>query len=72
MRRSAEAEERLAWFAEYGVRECWLVHLDRRDITVVTFVHRRVAGRRVFNRRESVLSAVLPDFTHKFGDIIEP
>ena len=68
--RIGKTEERIEWFAEYGVRECWLVHLDRRDITVVTCAHRRVAGRRVFSRRESIVSAVLPDFTEGFDHIL--
>ena len=68
--RIGKTEERLAWFAEYGVRECWLVHLDRRDITVVTFRQGTIETRRVFNRREPVVSAVLSDFTEGFDDIM--
>ena len=68
--RIGKTEERMTWLAEHGVRECWLVHLARRDITVVTFAHRRVAGRRVFPRREPVASAVLPDFAEGFDDIV--
>jgi len=70
--RIGKTEERVTWFAEYGVRECWLVHLDRRDITVVTCAHRRIAGRRVFARREPLESAVLPDFAEGFDDILRP
>jgi Uma2 family endonuclease len=33
--RIGHTEERLGWFREYGVRECWLVHQDRRDVTVI-------------------------------------
>jgi len=68
--RIGKTEERIEWFAEYGVRECWLVHLDRRDITVITCAQRRIASRRVFSRRESIVSAVLPDFTEGFDDIL--
>lgn len=68
--RIGSTEERVAWFAEYGVRECWLVHLDRREIDVLTFAHRRIASRQVFRRGESIISTVLPDFTEGFNDII--
>ncbi|HEY3161461.1 MAG TPA: Uma2 family endonuclease [Vicinamibacterales bacterium] len=68
--RIGKAEERLAWFAEYGIRECWLVHLDRREITVVTFARKKIAGRRVFGRREWIVSAVLPDFSEGFDGIL--
>lgn len=68
--RVGTTHERMEWFAEYGVRECWLVHLDRRDVTVVNFVNRRVASRRVFRRRESIVSQVFPEFTDSFDDIV--
>jgi Uma2 family endonuclease len=68
--RIGKTDERIAWFAEYGVGECWLIHLDRREVTVLTFGHRRMAGRRVFSRREPVVSAVLPDFTEGFDDML--
>jgi len=70
--RIGKTEERVGWFADYGVRECWLVHLDRRDVTVLQFANRRVAARRVFSRREAIVSVVLPDFTEGLDDILEP
>ena len=35
--RIGSIEERLEWFAKYGVRECWLVHLPGTRIEVVRF-----------------------------------
>ena len=70
--RIGKTDERVAWFAEYGVRECWLVHQDRREVTVLQFANRRVASRRVFSRREAIVSVVLPDFTEGLDDILEP
>ncbi len=32
---------------EERVRECWLVHLDRRDVTVITCANSRIRARRV-------------------------
>jgi Uma2 family endonuclease len=69
--RVGKTEERVDWYAEYGVRECWLVHLDRREVTVITFADGDVASRRVFLRREPITSSVLPDFTEGLDDILE-
>ena len=68
--RVGATHERLQWFAEYGVRECWLVHLDRHDVTVLNVANRRVASRRVFQRRASIVSQVFPEFTDSFDDIV--
>jgi Uma2 family endonuclease len=35
--RIGSIEERLEWFAAYGVRECWLVHLPGSSIEVIRF-----------------------------------
>ena len=69
--RIGQIDERVNWFAEYGVRECWLVHQQRRDVTVITFANRLITTRRVFNRREPIVSAVLPDFTEPLNEILE-
>ncbi len=68
--RIGKTAERLRWFAEYDVRECWLVHQDERTITVVRYEDRDVAERRVFSRDEGIVSSVLPDFTSRLDDIL--
>ena len=68
--RIGKTEERIAWFAEYGVRECWLVHLDRREVAVITYANRRIATRVTFGRRHSISSCVFPEFTASFDDIV--
>ncbi len=70
--RIGQTEERLTWFATYGVRECWVVHLERRQVTVFNFANRRLASRRVFGRRESIVSHVFEDFTETFDDLFAP
>lgn len=55
-------EERIEWFARYGVRECWLVHQDAREVEVLEFAAASVARRRVFKPEESIRSGVLPEF----------
>lgn len=52
--------ERLDWFAEYGVRECWLVQQLVRQIEVISFASGSSGVRRVFAPEEGIESAVLP------------
>ena len=63
--------ERVKWFKENGVRECWLVHQDQRSVTVITFENYREGTRRVFQRRDAIASAVLPAFTSSLDEILE-
>lgn len=54
--------ERIGWFAQYGVRECWLVHQDAQEVEVLEFASASVASRRVCLPQESIRSGVLPEF----------
>lgn len=69
--RIGKTEERVRWFAENGVRECWLVHQDQRAATVIQFVDFRVATEHQFARHERILSTVLPDFSASLDEILE-
>jgi Uma2 family endonuclease len=68
--RIGKTEERIAWFADYGIRECWLVHLDRREVTVITYAARRIATRTVFGRRHLIASALFTEFAESLDDIL--
>ena len=68
--RIGSTEERISWFAQYGVRECWLVHLDRRDLTAITFVDHTLHGTRVFASREPIASVVLPALNLSLAQIL--
>jgi Uma2 family endonuclease len=68
--RIGRLDERIAWFAEYGVRECWLVRPEPRELEVVTFADRRVHRRDAFRRGDLIASAVLPDFRMAPDDIL--
>jgi Uma2 family endonuclease len=59
--RIGRLHEKVEWFARYGVKECWLVDLTRRQIAVLAFEDGRVAGRGLFSGGDRILSAVLPD-----------
>jgi len=58
--RIGSVEERLEWFAAYGVRECWLVHLSGSRIEIISF-QRGVILSTVFGPLDAVRSPVLPD-----------
>lgn len=59
--RIGRLDERLAWFAQYGVRECWLVHQVVRQIEILSFAAGTLTARRMVPSQEPVSSAVLPD-----------
>ena len=69
--RIGQTAERVRWFEESGVRECWLVHQDERSVTVIEFENRRETSRRSFARQEAIESAVLPAFSSSLDEILE-
>ena len=68
--RIGRTDERIQWFAEHGVRECWLVHQDERSIAVIEFARPRVGARHVYRRHDPMKSVVLPDFDLRVDDIL--
>ena len=62
-------DERLTWFANYGVRECWLVHLPGSRIEVVRF-DRGVAVPSMYGPLEAIRSTVLPGLTLRPLDVM--
>jgi Uma2 family endonuclease len=69
--RIGQTDERIRWFAEYHVRECWLVHQERREVAVVEFADGRVSGRRVIRAGDPIQSRVLPEFQETLGDMLD-
>jgi Uma2 family endonuclease len=63
-------DERIAWFAQYGVRECWLLHQFARRLEVLVFAAGRVSERRLFDERDLIRSTVLPGFRQRLGLIL--
>lgn len=63
-------DERLGWFARYGVRECWLIRQALRELEVLQFADGSVAGTRVFRGDEPIRSSVLPDFTRSISSML--
>ena len=68
--RMGRLDERLGWFAEYGVRECWLVHQAVREVEVLHFADRAFESREFFAQDEALRSRVLPAFNRTFDSII--
>ena len=69
--RIGSLDERLAWFAEYGVSECWLVRPAIRQIEVISFADGHAADRRIFERHESIASTVLPELQQTPESILD-
>jgi Uma2 family endonuclease len=67
--RIGDLHERIGWFARYGVKECWLVDLQRRQVAVLALEAGRIAGRGLFAGHESLESAVLPDLPLSPSDL---
>lgn len=61
--RIGRLHDRVAWYAQYGVRECWLYHHDERRLAVLTLKEGGVVARGLFDRTDAIESAVLPEFT---------
>jgi Uma2 family endonuclease len=70
--RIGDLDERLDWFATYGVRECWLIRQDTRSVEVVRFGDGRIQKREALFEGAVIRSAVLPEWTSSLGDVIKP
>lgn len=57
--RIGSVEERLEWFATYGVRECWLVHVPGARIEIIHFQKGLIVST-VFGPVDPIRSSVLP------------
>jgi Uma2 family endonuclease len=62
--------ERIARFARYGVRECWLVHQLTHGIEILQLGREGVAGRRTFHSGSAIESTVLPGLRMTAGQFV--
>lgn len=74
--RIGQTDERVKWFMQHAVRECWLMHQDQRSVRVIQFAERgyaepAIASQRDFMRKARIESAVLPDFALSLDDILD-
>jgi Uma2 family endonuclease len=68
--RVGQIQEKLNWFARYGVRECWVVHLDGPRIEVLTFGDGVIRARRDVSGLDVMASDVLPTLTATAGSLV--
>jgi Uma2 family endonuclease len=57
--RIGHLEEKMGWYAKYGVRECWLASLARKEVAVLSFEDGAIARRALFARGQRIASAIL-------------
>lgn len=69
--RIGRLEERIAWFAQYGVREIWLLHQQRERFDVLRAADGRIACRETIDYLTPIASDVLPDFTLRVQEILD-
>ena len=60
--RIGQLDGRIGHFAQYGVKECWLIHQLSREIEVLRLQQHGDGSRRTFRGATAIESAVLPDF----------
>jgi Uma2 family endonuclease len=65
-------QERLALFAEYGVKECWLYHQPERALEIVSFSGGVETSRRRFEYDDRIVSPLWPEFDRSCADILKP
>jgi Uma2 family endonuclease len=66
--RIGDIATRVGWFADYGVRECWLVQQDDRRVSVLT-LNGGPRERCEFDAGSRIQSRVLPQFAHSLATI---
>ena len=69
--RIGKLQERVDWFAEYGVREIWLLNQQTERVEILRTAHGRVATRAVLDYLTPIRSDVLPDFSLTVHEILQ-
>jgi Uma2 family endonuclease len=67
--RVGRLHEKVEWFARYGVKECWLIDLPRRQVAVLAFAGGRIAARSLVSGSDPVTSGVMPELRLTPGDL---
>ena len=68
--RIGDTDERVRWFRDHGVRECWLVHQVSKRVEVLRFEGRRVLSQKTHEATEVIQSGVLPEFGRTLGSMV--
>jgi Uma2 family endonuclease len=62
--------ERIGWYSQYGVKECWLVYQIECKVEVLDFVSETVIARASFDEHAPIRSQVLPEFDRTLASIL--
>jgi Uma2 family endonuclease len=68
--RIGKLQERIDWFAEYGVREIWLLHQPKAQFEILSTQDGRVVSRDAIDYLTPIKSDVLPEFRMTIEDIL--
>lgn len=60
--RIGKVQDRIKYFAEYGVRECWLIHQLTREFEVLDLSRNGITVRQTYRGIERIRSGVLRNF----------
>ena len=63
-------DERLEWFARYGVRECWVYDQFARQLEVIACAEGAVKARTPFDFHDRMVSRVFPRFGRSCSSIL--
>jgi Uma2 family endonuclease len=67
---SAKLEERVAWFSVYGVRECWLVLPEHREVAILELAHGGVHRRLLFNDKTRIKTSLFVDCCRLLDEMV--
>lgn len=67
--RVGDLQERLGWFARYGVRECWVYQLPERVLEILALNPMGVVATSRFEADDPIRSGVLPHLTRTVREI---
>lgn len=68
--RIGRIDERVRWFAQYGVREIWLYHQPGRRLEVLNCDEGRVTSMQVYRGAAPIRSRVLPQWTASVATLL--
>lgn len=68
--RIGRLDERVQWFAQYGVEEVWLYNQIEEELHVLTCAGGEVKARRTFEADEPIQSIVLPQFRSTMRSVL--
>jgi Uma2 family endonuclease len=69
--RVGDFDQRLGWFASYGVKECWAYHQTADRLEIIQLSESGVGDRALLGPDEAITSACLPSFSLTLREILQ-